>query len=142
MLEQKILVPLDGSPISAQTVKGLIAMKDYLATPLTLLHVLDLERLSCQGFPDRNYIEFSRRARKEAREFIDRQQQIFADAGMATETLVREGNARDVICALADSGDYDLLVIGRNPVSELRDLLFGQVANYVVHRVNCPVLVI
>lgn len=142
MLEQKILVPLDGSPISAQTVKGLIAMKDHLAKPLTLLHVLDLERLSCQGFPDSNYIEFAKRARREAREFIERQQQIFAEAGMETETLVKEGDVRDVICALADSGDYELLVIGRNPVSELRDLLFGQVANHVVHRVKCPVLVI
>lgn len=142
MKEQKLLVPLDGSSISSQTVKGLIALKAQIDTPLTLLHVLDLELLAVRGFPEVTLSAFSRRARSEAEELLAAQQQIFAAAGMPATTLLKEGSVRETICALADSGAYDLLVIGRNPVSELRDLLLGQVANYLVHHVSCPVLIL
>ena len=50
MKEQKILVPLDRSSLSAQTVKTLIAMKKSLNLSPTLLHVLDLSLLSYRGF--------------------------------------------------------------------------------------------
>lgn len=142
MKEQKLLVPLDSSTISSQTVKGLLAMKGRIDTPLCLLHVLDLELLAVRGFPEASFDAFSQRARNEAEQFLATQQQLFAAEGVATTTLLKEGNVRETISLLADSGAYDLLVIGRNPVSELRDLLLGQVANFLVHHVHCPVLIL
>jgi len=142
MLTQKILVPLDQSSISARAVEGLIALRQHLTPPLVLLHVLDLERLAVRGFPEKSYAEFAARVRREAEQFIAEQEQRFIKAGLAVETLLKEGEVLETICRLADSGDYELLAIGRNPVSELRDLLFGQVANSVIHKVKCPVLVL
>jgi nucleotide-binding universal stress UspA family protein len=142
MKAQKVLVPLDGSSISAQTVKGLIAFKKRLSPPLTLLHVLDLGMLAILGFPEKTRDEFELRARQEAEQFIADQKEQFSAAGITVETLVKEGHVRETICALADGGEYDLLVIGRNPVSGLRDLLFGQVSNFVIHQTKCPVLIL
>lgn len=142
MNDRKILVPLDGSPLSAQTVSNLLALKDSITFPLTLLHVLDLNTLSYRGFAETDFRDIEARARAEARQFIADQQARFEAAGMTVETLVQEGSPREVICELADSGGYDLLVIGRQADSALRKLLFGQVANYVVHHTSCPVLLV
>jgi nucleotide-binding universal stress UspA family protein len=142
MKNRKILVPLDDSPISAQTIKNLIALKESVTIPLTLLYVLDLDTISYQGFAETPFKEIEERARERARQLVAALQEPFAAAGMAVESIIMEGNARDTICKLADSGKYDLLVIGKQTDSELRNLLFDQVANYVVHHVKCPVLIV
>lgn len=142
MENRKILVPLDGSPISTQTIERLIALKENITLPLTLLHVLDLGRLSSQGFPEMTYGQFEERARAEAVTFIEDQQKRFAAAGIKSETILKEGSVRDTITALADSGEYDLLAIGKNADGELRKLLFGQVADYIIRHVKCPVLIV
>ncbi len=142
MKPRKVLVPLDSSPISIQTIKNLIALKKSVAFPLTLLHVLDLGRLSSQGFAGLTYTQFEERARGEARTFIAAQQQIFSAAGMETETRISEGSTREAICTLANSGEYDLLVIGKKHDGDLRSLLFGQIANYIIHHAKCPVLIV
>ena len=142
MKPRKVLVPLDSSPISIQTITQLIAFKENLPLPLTLLHVLDLGRLSTLGFPELSYRQFEERARGEAQKFLEKQQQLFADAGIKTETRLVEGSVRETICALADSGEFNLLVVGKNKDGDLRKLLFGQVADYIVHHTKCPVLIV
>ena len=136
------MVPLDGSPLTAKTVESLIAVKENITIPLTLLHVLDLSTISYRGFAEATFSEIEERAREGARKFIAEQQEIFTAAGMSVETIVKEGQARETICALADSGEYDLLVFGRHTESDLRNLLFDQVANHVIHHVNCPILIV
>lgn len=142
MKDRKILVPLDGSPISAQTLKTLIDLKESIPCPLTLLHVLDLDVLSYRGFAETSFHEIEERARGEAQSFIAGLQDLFTAAGVQVEAIVREGHVRDTICKIADSGEYDLLVIGKHTDGELRNLLFDQVASYVVHHVKCPVLIV
>lgn len=142
MIKQKILVPLDTSPISAHTRERLFAMKQHLNPPLVLLHVLDLNLLATQGFPEKSHAEFSQRARTEAENFLQEQKSLFAAEGIEVETLVETGPALETICQHADSGNYELVAIGRNPVSEIRDLLFGQISNKLIHKVRCPVLVL
>lgn len=142
MKNLRLLVPLDNSAISAQTVRSLLELRPQFTRPLTLLHVLDLDLLACRGFIDTSFAEFSQRAHEDAVALLAEQARIFTQAGVEVTTLLKEGQAREQICVLADNGDYDLLVIGRNPVSQVRDLLFGQVSNFVVHRVKCPVLIL
>ena len=142
MKDRKILVPLDRSPLSVETIKGLIALKENITFPLTLLHVLDMDAISYRGFAEKSFSEIEGQARQEATQFVAKQQELFAAEGMEVNVLVKEGRPRETICSLADSGDYDLLVIGRNPDSDLRNLLFDQVSNHVIHEVKCPVLIV
>jgi nucleotide-binding universal stress UspA family protein len=142
MKNRKVLVPLDASPISVQTVKSLIALKENIPIPLTLLHVLNLDTISYQGFAESTRDEIEERARAGARQLLAGQQQIFTAAGMQVETILKEGDVRKTICKVADSGEYDLLVVGRHQESELRNFLFDQTSNYLVHHVKCPVLIV
>ncbi len=142
MKDMKILLPVDESANSTRTVKALIAMKEKIDCPLTLLHVFDLDRISFRGIPEMHFDMIEERAKKGAEKFLAEQRELFAREGMQAETLMKTGSPRKVICALADSGEYDLLVIGRHAEGELRNLIFGQVSNYVIHNVKCPVMVI
>lgn len=142
MNDRKILVPLDQSAISDQTVQNLLALKDVFTFPLTLLHVHDHRRLSYQGFGTTHFHVIEQRARESAQTFIEEQQARFTTAGIPTVTLVLEGPARETICSLADSGEFDLLVIGRKPDTDLRNIIFGQVAHHAIHTVKCPVLIL
>lgn len=142
MTDRNILVPLDESPLSAKTIEKLIGLKESLPLPLTLLHVLDLSVMSYRGFAETDFRELQSRARTAAQQFLAARREEFAAAGIAATTLLVEGRARETICELADSGEYQLLVIGKHADSNLRNLLFGQVANFVVHHVKCPVLIV
>jgi nucleotide-binding universal stress UspA family protein len=142
MKNMKILVPLDGSKNSGRTINTLITMKRHITCPLTLLHVLDHDRISYRGAPVINFAMVEERARQAAKQFIEEQKDIFVAAGMKAEVLFKEGPARKIICDVADSGEFDLLIIGRHTEGELKNLLFGQVSNYVIHNVKSPVMVI
>lgn len=143
MKNMKILVPLDHSPQAKRTVKNLLAMKDkFEGCTLTLLHVFVLENISYRGIPEMHFDMVEEKARKAAQRFIEEQRDLFVNAGMNAETLVKDGHPRKTICALADSGDYDLLIISRHTEGEFRNLLFGYVSNYVIHRVKSPVLIL
>ena len=63
MTDRKVLVPLDNEPLSVQTIKSLIALKKNLTAPLTLLHVLDVNRLSCRGLAEKGIKEIKEHAR-------------------------------------------------------------------------------
>jgi nucleotide-binding universal stress UspA family protein len=142
MKQRKLLVPLDGSPISARTVRCLIEMQDRFTFPVTLLHVLDLSLLSYRGFAQLTFAEIEERARTKARQFLADQQQLFAAAGLTVATLFREGHVCATVCALADSGEFNLLVLGRSPDPELQRHPFGQLANEIIERTGCPVLIV
>lgn len=142
MKNLRILVPLDESRNSSRTVKTLLAMKNAINAPLTLLHVLDHDRISSRGVATVNFEMLTERARQAARNFIEEQRDTFLAAGMQVEALLKEGPARKTICTLADSGEFDLVIIGRHTEGELKNLLFGQVSNYVIHNVKCPVMII
>ncbi len=51
-MANKILVPVDGSKTTERTVAALLAHRERFRLPLTLLHVVDLERLAYRMIPD------------------------------------------------------------------------------------------
>lgn len=142
MNKLKILVPLDSSENSKRTEKTLIAMKEKINCPLMLLHVYDPERISYKGVAVVDFTLFQDQARKAAETFLEEKIALFKDHGMQAEGLLKTGSPRKTICELADSGEYDFLIIGRHAEGEFRNLLFGYVSNYVIHSVKCPVLVV
>ncbi len=143
MKNLKLLVPLDSSKNSKRTVKTLLEMKSKIQCPLTLLHVFDPERISYKGETVVDFALYRKRAKEAAEKFLEEKKALFTSEGMQVEqTILKTGPPRRIICELADSGDFDLLIIGRHAEGELRNLLFGQVSNYVIHNVKCPVLVI
>lgn len=139
-METKILVPVDGSETSARTVQSIIAQKERFPAALTLLHVVDLDKLAYRMIPDFQVAMIRDNARQAGEQLLAGQQALFTAAGVASETRLEFGSPREIIRRVANEEDFQLLIIGRRGLGEIRDVLFGSVANYVLHHVRCPVL--
>lgn len=137
----KTLVPVDGSVTSDRTLEKIIEQKARFTRELAVLHVVDLDKLSYRMIPDFQLKMIKDNARQAGQHLLDSKALLLEQAGFTVESRLEFGVARQVICHVADEEGFDLLILGRREsTGEIRDVLFGSVANYVLHNVACPVL--
>jgi nucleotide-binding universal stress UspA family protein len=140
-METKVLIPVDGSVTSGRTLEKIIAMQDRFPKELTLLHVVDVDKLSYRMIPDFQLEMIRENAGKAGQQVLDSKVDILEKAGFNVHARLEFGTPRQTICRIANDEDFELTVIGRREsTGEIRDVLFGSVANYVLHNVACPVL--
>lgn len=63
-------------------------------------------------------------------------------AGLQVTTSQLIGEPGREICALAETWQADLIVLGRRGLQGVGELLLGSVSNFVMHRAPCAVLVV
>ena len=108
---------------------------------MTLLYVINQEQLAYRMIPDFQVEMVKENAQKAGRILLDRYLLKLTEAGFEPETILKTGSPREVIADIANEDDFNLLVIGRHEGGgEIRDVLFGSVANFVLHNAKCPVL--
>ncbi|BAF11796.1 universal stress protein PHOS34 isoform X4 [Oryza sativa Japonica Group] len=61
---------------------------------------------------------------------------------MKVEVKVAVGDARNVICQMADKLGADVLVMGSHGYGLFKRALLGSVSDYCVRNANCPVLIV
>lgn len=140
-MNPKILVPVDGSQTATRTLERIIEQQARFPHLLTLLHVVDVERLAYRMIPDFQMEMIRDNARKAGAELLENRARILEAAGFQVERRLEVGAPRELIVRTANEDGFQLVVIGRREsTGEIRDVLFGSVANFVLHKVKCPVL--
>ena len=138
----KILIPVNDSPTTQQTIADVITYKEKFPDRLVLLHVIN-DQLAYRMIPDFQIEMVRENAEKAARQRLELLAKKLNDAGFGVELRLEFGAPRRVIPRIANEEEFQLLVIGRKTGSgEIRDVVFGSVANYVLHNVKCPVLLL
>lgn len=136
----RILIPIDDSATCRNTIDRIIAHREHFPAQLALLHVID-DQLAWRMIPDFQIEMVRENADKAGQSLLQRKQEKLEAAGFQVSTLLESGSPRQVIPRIANEQNFELLVIGRHAGGgEIRDVLFGSVANYVLHNVSCPVL--
>ena len=136
----RILVPIDDSTTCRKTIDQIIEHRSRFPENLTLLHVID-DQLAYRMIPDFQVDMIRENATKAGETLLARKSKKLSNAGFKVTTLLKTGAPRQVIPQIANEQAFELLVIGRHTGGgEIRDVLFGSVANYVLHNVSCPVL--
>lgn len=147
----KILVPLDGSPVSKKAAKYAIHLAHVENAKLILMHVVeDVKQGGAIGLQAKygnvRLVEGFRKARaKAAEKWIDeiRAQADKAGIKSASEIVVDEGTSEvGMITAYAKKNGIDLIVMGKRGQSKFRQLLVGSVTNAVLNHAPCPVLIV
>lgn len=139
--ESRILVPVDGSKTSIKTIEAIIENKEVFHSTLTVLHVVDVNKLTYRMIPDFQMEMIEEASQKAGTEILHSQAELFKNSGMKIEERLETGAPREVICRIVNEENYDLIIIGRQGgKGVIRDVLFGSTANYVLHHVACPVL--
>lgn len=141
----KILLATDGSPHAqkaAEYVLGLLKQKpEARATVVYVKHFIREYHVN-RGIGVEVLVD-EEAVIGEAREnILNKAGSIFAGAGINVETKVLFGNAPEVICELAESGGYDLIVMGSRGLSEIQGFFLGSVSNRVLHLAHCSVLIV
>jgi nucleotide-binding universal stress UspA family protein len=140
---QKILVPVDFSPITATVIERGAALARALAGKVWLLHVVEPDP-AFVGFdtgPDVVRKQLADRWREEHRQLQDEASRLRAQGTEATARLV-QGATAETILAEAERLRVDLIVLGPHRHGTLHKMILGSVSEGVLRHAVCPVLIV
>jgi nucleotide-binding universal stress UspA family protein len=141
----RILCPVDFSESSRQAMTYAIALSSWYDAPLTVVHVcVDLpvfEMASPFGHTASTAVVLEETQLADRRAAVQR---FVAEAGgPAVDVVVREGtDAKAGIIEEAVACGASLIVMGTHGRSGLDHVLLGSVAEKVLHKAPCPILVV
>lgn len=157
---QTIVVPLDGSELSAQVLPYVRVLAPLLGARVHLLRVVQESHhsggeswaqvlISVYGVPEsealrRDYYDESMEAlRQRAQAYLDAQAKALEDAGIEVVSDVRSGSPADVIVEVA-AGCLPgaMIAMATHGYSGLRRWALGSVADKVIHATEAPVLLV
>jgi nucleotide-binding universal stress UspA family protein len=138
----KILLAVDGSEYTQRMLSYLTTHDELLGpghrytalnvvTPVPSLAANFLAHDTVQGY----YDEQAENALKPVREFA-------ANKGWQLEYRHVAGHAADVICEFAETGKFDLLVMGTHGHSALGSMVLGSTTSRVIAQSKLPVLLV
>jgi len=138
----KVLLAVDGSDYTKRMLAYLAAQSELLgpAHAYTAVTVVTPIPPHAARHIDRNTL--ADYYRDEANKVLDPVKEVASRRGWTLETLYKQGHAADEIAVLAQSGGFDLIVMGTHGHSSLGNLVLGSVATGVLARAKAPVLLV
>ncbi len=137
---QHIVVPIDFNRHTDTLIDFAISMADMLSAQLHFLHVS--EQYEGYGAPldSTTYQEIEKQIRAASEK---RMEQLIADYSTKNKGCtgkVVNGDVEDEIIAYTKETKAGMIIIGTHGAKGLKKILLGNVAERVVHRAPCPVL--
>jgi len=137
---QRILVPVDFSVCTAETLCYASAFAKQFGATIHLLHVVQLNIAGEErGIPRTGLI---RQMGDAARSALQKLVQVLWDGEIPAMITIREGRPSEVILREARDSNADLIVIGTSNRSWLSRVLRRNTVVRMVREAPCPVLVI
>ncbi|WP_225336302.1 universal stress protein [Halomicrobium urmianum] len=132
---ERILIPTDGSTGTAHVALQAIDLAEQYGATIHALHVVDetVEGLATDA---------GDQLRQRGQQAVDQVERMAEAHGVATVTVVEEGDPAETIVAYAEAEDVDLIVAGTHGRSGVRRRLIGSVAERLVRRAPCPVMTV
>jgi nucleotide-binding universal stress UspA family protein len=136
----RILIPIDGSPVSLHAARVGIELAQTLNAEVATLFVVEppAPHSSEIGMSAEQLLEVGQRESEEVISGLRRQVELPPSASH----LVRVGHAADVIDTTSTRWSADLIIIGSHGRGSLGRVPLGSVAEAVVRHASCPVLVV
>lgn len=78
----------------------------------------------------------------EIRDWLKDYAEKAAEQHVSAQSRCAMGHPGPLICELAKAWDADLIILGRRGLGGVSEMLLGSVSNYVLHHVDCSVLVV
>ena len=143
-----IIVPLDGSDLSERALGPALTIAERFGARVVLVQAIpSLGTIVAQTASDASdttaYIdpyEIQDSVRTEAQRALDAARAKLAP--LTAQVEIFEGRAADGILALAERERADLVVMGTRGKGGIARAVLGSVADTVMHRTRCPVLLV
>lgn len=147
---KKILVPIDGSPISTKAVLEAKRLAEALRSDVVLLSVANITTPS--GTDDSNILiksglevqEYVSQFKINAEQNLADAKELLKDLSVNVETVLLYGDPADQIADYLDENDVEMVIMGSQGVgiSRLRQVFIGSVTSKIVRHSKQPVLVV
>jgi len=140
----KLLVPTDFSEDSEQAARYAVELAKRFQAEIHCVHVVDIpaDLLSTSDYymtgPSEGFLDQIREESKKNLEAFAKKNL----AGVGVRTAFLEGSPFVEIIRYARNQEIDLVVIATHGRTGLKHVLFGSVAEKVVRKAPCPVLVV
>jgi nucleotide-binding universal stress UspA family protein len=141
-----LLVTLDGTPRAEAVVPHSVAIARSMSAEVTLLRIVDAVsgEWSERGALGPSQLEAASRNAfaEQARQYLERVAAPIRESGVTVNVLVRQGTAARQIVAAAKDIDADAIAMATHSRRGLNRIVFGSVAEEVVHTTSVPVLLV
>jgi len=141
-----ILVPVDFSDVTFKVVKAAVHLAKPYQSRIILMHASEPapQLLGIGSGPDAVPIPPAHEvpSQLDNTESLARLQEMISATGLASVTVDLQGPAIDVILDQAETSRVDLIVLGSHRRGPLSHLFLGSVADGVLRRARCPVLIV
>ncbi len=135
---KRIVTATDGSPSSELAVRHAVGLSKVHGCPLDIIYVAPPLNESLDFYHSE---DLEKALRNEAEGFLARAKEEAAGQGIEAATHILAGEPEDEIVRFAEEKDCDLIVMGSHGHKGFVKLLIGSVAERVIGRAHCPVLV-
>lgn len=136
----KILVAVDGSEHADRALQKAIELIQALSNKpsLTAVHVNPVMMVAEPPLG----IDVDAKLNEEGHEMTEPYRQVLDPTGIQYDINYQTGDPATIICDLANSQHYDLIVMGTRGMSKMSELFLGSVSHKVIQHANCPVLTV
>ena len=137
-----ILLAVDGSAHTKKMLAYLVTHEELLAPSnhFTLMTVQPQLPPRARSMVGKEAVEVYQR--EEAEKVLGPASQFLMRHGINAKTVAKVGHAGEAICKVAESGKYDLLVMGSHGHGLFGNLVMGSVATQVLWQSKVPVLLV
>ncbi len=135
-----ILCPVDFSDASRKAVRYAQEFAGSMGASLYLLNVVEPRPMAVDI--SLNYVPLEGDLEQAAKEDLEVVLKELTDGGFKAACGVEIGSPADVILDKIDEMDVNMVIMGSHGKKGLSRLIMGSVAETVVRKANCPVLIV
>ena len=140
---ERILCPIDFSEFSARAYDYAQSLARHYQANLFLNHIVDFGIPPYEYYtPAVDYNELFQKLCADARDHLQEFAKSHTRNGVHPECFVQEGGVTDSILSFAEAQMVDLIVMGTHGLKGLDRVTLGSVAEKVLRKACCPVLVV
>lgn len=139
---KNILVPIDGSKnskLALEKAKELAKVSNGQVTVVTIVKDLSAQLYNLEN---KDKEEIRNVFKKQGKEILKEGLEVFEECSGKIESLFINGDPAQEIINLADTGKYDLIVMGSRGLNAFSRLMIGSVSNKVLNHVSISVLIV
>jgi nucleotide-binding universal stress UspA family protein len=137
---KKILIGHDGSKYSQKALKKAVEMATQLGSSIVVLSVIPELRLTELSPLDQT--RFQEALEAETKKILERVKVSLKKKSVPVKTVIRQGNAAELILETAKKLRVGLIVIGSHGRHGVERFLLGSVSTNVVEHADRPVMVV
>ena len=134
----RVLVAIDGSESAKKAFSKAIFLSVKCNFKLDVVHVVQCEL----GGDSATTFEIIDELKRKARKILDECKNEAVKNRLQIKTIIKIGDPAKIITEIANSKNYDLIILGNRGMSAFKELLLGSVSLKVTHHARCPVMIV